>query len=111
MAATGGALSALSSNDTPKEWCWGRLVQLSLLNLAHSSQRPSRSAGALATQALYRPMQGGELRSSLPDARPTANRLVMPPDLSGSLTFVKIAKKKFGDKILAIFRSKKGGLG
>ena len=28
-------------------------------------------------------MQGGELRSSLPDARPTANRLVMPPDLSG----------------------------
>ena len=28
-------------------------------------------------------MQGGELRSSLPDARPTANRLVMPPDLGG----------------------------
>ena len=28
-------------------------------------------------------MQGGELRSSLPDARPTANRLLMPPDLSG----------------------------
>ena len=28
-------------------------------------------------------MQGGELRSSLPDARLTENRLVMPPDLSG----------------------------
>ena len=37
----------------------------------------------MTTQALHRPMKGGELRSSLPDARPTANRLLMPPDLSG----------------------------
>ena len=37
----------------------------------------------MATQALYRPMQGGGRWSSLPDPRPTANRLVMPPDLSG----------------------------